>query len=74
MVLSELKNGQAATIGRLPVGRQVQRRLFEIGLAPGVRVEMLSRHPFHGPVVVKVNNSRVVIGRRVAAQVEVEVC
>jgi ferrous iron transport protein A len=74
MLLSELKGGQAATISRLSGGRQVQRRLFEIGLAPGVKVEMVSRHPFHGPVVVKINHSRVVIGRRVAAQVEVEVC
>ncbi|MEM4699534.1 MAG: FeoA family protein [Candidatus Nezhaarchaeales archaeon] len=49
------------------------RRLAEMGLVPGARVVVDRSAPFHGPIVVLVKGSRLVLGRGVAERVLVEV-
>lgn len=50
-------------------GRGFVRRLADMGLAPGQVVEVLSRGP---PVIVKIRDTKIVIGRGIARRVVVE--
>ncbi|MGI6422294.1 MAG: FeoA family protein [Syntrophomonadaceae bacterium] len=72
MYLKDLKTGQSATVLKINKGHAAERRLFEIGLVPGTRVEVLSRHPFKGPLLLQVGNSRLALGQGIAQMVEVE--
>ena len=46
--------------------------LGTLGLRPGVRVEVLEKHPFDGPVVVRVDGNDRTVGDRVARQIYVK--
>ncbi|MEZ5171673.1 MAG: metal-dependent transcriptional regulator [Acidimicrobiia bacterium] len=51
---------------------EVAAFLDELGLRPGVRVEVLEKHPFDGPLVVRVDGNDRTLGRTVAHQVYVQ--
>jgi DtxR family Mn-dependent transcriptional regulator len=46
--------------------------LETLGLTPGVRVEVHEKHPFDGPLVLRVNGHERTIGERVANQIYVK--
>lgn len=72
MYLKDMKTGQSGTVIRINKGHAAERRLFEMGLVPGAKVEVLSRHPFKGPLLLQVGNSRLALGQGIAQMVEVE--
>jgi len=45
--------------------------LDTLGLRPGVRVEVLEKHPFDGPMVLQVDGDRRTLGEKVARQIYV---
>jgi len=49
-----------------------ERRLFEMGIMPGAELQLIARHPFKGPLVIKVGNADVALGRSIANKVKVE--
>ncbi len=51
---------------------EVVEFLETLGLAPGVRVEVREKHPFDGPLVLRVNGHDRTIGERVANQIYVK--
>jgi len=72
MILSEMKPGQKASVIKIVNGSVSERRLFEIGIVPGASLHLLSRHPFHGPLIIQVGGSKIALGRRMAKSVEIE--
>lgn len=72
MTLKDMQVGQRGQVSGILKGPMAERRLFEIGIVPGVKVKLLSRHPFHGPLVLQAGNARIALGRRIAASVEIE--
>ena len=72
MTLKELKPGQKATVIKINHGGNLLRRLFQIGLMPGVELTVVSQHPFKGPVVFVLGNATFALGRGVAGAVEVQ--
>lgn len=46
--------------------------LESLGVRPGVRVELVGRHPFDGPVVVAVDGRELTIGERIARQIYIQ--
>jgi ferrous iron transport protein A len=72
MLLKDMQPGQSGKIIRIDKGHGAERRLFEIGLIPGVNVELLSRHPFKGPLLLQVGDARVAVGQGVAGYIQVE--
>jgi DtxR family Mn-dependent transcriptional regulator len=46
--------------------------LETLGLRPGVRIEVVEKHPFDGPVVVRVDGQDRTVGERVARQIYVK--
>jgi DtxR family transcriptional regulator, Mn-dependent transcriptional regulator len=72
--LYALSAGDVATVA-VPGSTQpeVIKFLDDLGLRPGVRVEVREKHPFDGPLVVRVDGHDRTIGEKVANQVFVRV-
>lgn len=68
MISMDLARGKVRII-EIRGGRGFVRRLIDMGLAPGQVVEVISNGP---PVVVKVRDSEIAIGKGVAKKVFVE--
>lgn len=69
MTLREMRVGQEAKVLEIAKGTGAERKLFEIGIIPGAKIRLVSRHPFHGPLVLEIGNSKIAVGRRVASSV-----
>lgn len=72
MKLDRLEPGKSARVIKIQRGAHAEQRLLEMGIVPGVEVVMLARHPFQGPVIIKLDNSRLALGRKLAGAIEVE--
>ena len=70
--LYELELGDIAEVA-LPSSTdgEVVRFLDELGVRPGVRIEVREKHPFDGPIVVRVDGEDRTLGDRVARQIYV---
>ena len=69
-VLVDMAPGVAARV--VGVDPAEASRLAAEGLAPGDRVQVESRLPLGGPIVVRVGRARLALARRVAAGIRVE--
>lgn len=69
---TDMKRGQKATVKSIRRGKGIERRMFEMGIMPGMEIELLEKHPFKGPLLFLVGQSRIVLGRNIAASLEVE--
>lgn len=52
--------------------REVVSFLASLGLRPDVRVEVLEKHPFDGPLVVRVDGKERTVGEKLARQIYVK--
>ncbi|MFH0911451.1 MAG: FeoA family protein [Planctomycetota bacterium] len=71
MSLSMAKPGQVVRLRAILAGHCLQGRLAALGLIPGVELKII-RTGSHGPLVVEVKGSRLMLGRGMARQIEVE--
>lgn len=72
MSLAHLGIGKKARVVDMQGGWSSHKRLLSMGVGPGANVEMISVHPLHGPVVIKVEGSQMAIGRGLAKKVMVD--
>jgi len=70
--LSAVTPGQRARLVRIEAGRHAVHRLSELGLTPGVELEVF-HHNGSGPLLLAVRDTRLAVGRSVADHVMVEV-
>jgi ferrous iron transport protein A len=73
MKLTDLQPGQKARILRLEGGYGFQRNLRTRGIREGKIVEILTRQPYGGPIVISIEERDIAIGRGMASRVIVEV-
>ena len=71
MLLLETKPGNQVIIETAQTGGGAVRRLWDLGLLPGTKVETIASHPFRGPILIKVGESTVAVGRKLAARIRV---
>ena len=71
MPLTMVSEGGRAVLRSIEGGRQLRGRLAALGLLPGSELEVV-QNSGHGPFVVAVKGSRVVIGRGMADRIVVE--
>jgi len=71
--LVEMLPGQEGTIVAIDGGQGMVNRLWVMGIFPGRKVTKLSSLPAQGPVVIKVGNQELALGRGMAQKVMVEV-
>jgi len=63
--------GRRVRVVGIEGGRRLQTRLAEMGLFPGVEIDVIN-NTFHGPFIVGVKGSRVILGRGMALKIMVE--
>ena len=71
MPLTMVHEGARAILRSIEGGRQMRGRLAALGLLPGTELEVI-QNSGKGPFIVGVRGSRIVIGRGMAARIEVE--
>mgnify|MGYP001098461121 CR=1 FL=1 len=69
--LGMLRDGDVAFVADVRGGRGMRRRMADMGLATGARIEVVSDSASSGPVIVKVLDSRIAIGRGMSRRIMV---
>jgi ferrous iron transport protein A len=67
-LLVEVGSGQTATIHCLRGGAGLRSRLAALGFTPGAGVKML-QNLGHGPIIVRVRDTRIALGRGEARKI-----
>ena len=68
MPLAAVQPGRIVRLLAVRAGRGLQARLAAMGLVPGVEIEVV-RNSMHGPFIIAVRGSRMMLGRGVAQRV-----
>ncbi len=68
--LSMISPGQSVKLVEIVAGRRLRHRLTELGLTPGVELQVMQDQG--GPLLVSVYNSRLALGRGMAHKIMVE--
>lgn len=71
MTLAQVPAGQSATIAYVGGERSFRRRLMELGLVPGTRVELIAIAPLGDPLELRVRGCSLSIRRSDADSVAV---
>lgn len=67
--LAKMVSGQSGKIHSIDGGRGVLTRLEAMGLRGGVSIIKLSGQIMHGPVIVKVGNTKIALGFGLASKI-----
>ncbi len=70
-LLSDFKNGTKVKILEVNCGREFSRRLSELGLLPREEIVIIKNDQF-GPVIVKILESKIALGRGEARKIYAE--
>ena len=68
MPLAIVQAGRRVRLIAVDAGHGLQGRLAATGLVPGVEIEVL-RNSMHGPFLVEVKGSRIMLGRGMAHKI-----
>jgi len=69
--LQMLGEGESAVIADVLGGRGIRRHLSDMGLTPGVTVQVAGQGAGAGPVVVRVMGARIAVGHGMARRIMV---
>jgi len=67
IVLTQAVIGQPLLLVKIDGGKDVTRRLIELGLTPGVKLRLIQDSG--GPVILAVRDSRIALGRGMANKI-----
>lgn len=70
MKLGCLKSGSKAKIQKIEDVKEVKIKLMSIGLNIGTEILMI-RNEFKGPIIVAVDQNRIVLGRDLSNKIEI---
>lgn len=71
--LNYLKLGEKAIIKELNNTGSIRRRLLDMGLTPGTKIECILISPFKDPVAYKVRNAIIALRTEDSNKIEIEV-
>jgi len=69
--LGMLQDGDVAIVVDVRGGHGMRRRMADMGMATGARIEVVSDTASSGPVIVKVLDTRIAIGRGMSRRIMV---
>lgn len=72
MQLLYAHDGQWVRVTGFLGGARLEKKLGQLGLLPGDRVQILRHAPFGGPVLIEVEGRSIALGRGIASKIEVE--
>ena len=67
--LTKLEPGDTAIIKQFKGNSQVQSRLVEMGVLSGMKIRLIKKTPFHGPLEVKIRSYHLSLRWQDAAQI-----
>lgn len=70
MPLSSIQTGQNVIIESIQFDTRMRRKLQDMGLTPGVKLNVVSKS-FLGPLVVEVRGTRVALGKGIVSNIQV---
>jgi len=70
--LTELQPGEKAVAVRLTAEGSLARRMLDMGVVPGVMIEVIRRAPLGGPVHIRVRGYDLAMRRQECAAIMVE--
>ncbi len=70
--LEKLLQNQSAEIISIVGGRMAAKRLADLGLIQGTRIKILNRAILGGPIEIEAKESKLVLGRGLAAKILVK--
>lgn len=70
MPLSSIQTGQNVIIESIQFDTRMRRKLQDMGLTPGVMLNVVSKS-FLGPLVVEVRGTRVALGKGIVSNIQV---
>jgi ferrous iron transport protein A len=71
-ILTDLEDGQTGIIVSIAGGKKAIKRLADLGLNPGTKIQVVRKAWFSGPVQIGICGSKLVIGRGLASKIVVE--
>lgn len=71
MSLLSVNKGQSGILKDIDWGMKLKRKLHDMGLTPGVVINMIQR-PAFGPCVVEVRGTRLALGRGIVSKIFVD--
>ena len=71
LLLRHLATGDSATIVRLDVDPELQKRLLALGMRIGKAVKVIRRAAFGGPIHVRIGTTEIILRRTEAALIGV---
>ena len=74
ITLADLRRGQRARVIGYGAGVEdsAARRLFDLGLSPGIEVEMVRRAPLRDPVIYRVGDYEIALRREQSLAIHVD--
>ncbi|MEN3183455.1 MAG: FeoA family protein [Atribacterota bacterium] len=71
--LAEMETGSKGEIVRIDGGEGMVKRLWVLGVVPGKKIEKVSSIIGRGPVVIRLGQQEIALGRGVAQRILVKV-
>ncbi|MBA3065827.1 FeoA domain-containing protein [bacterium] len=71
--LIEMEDAQKGVISSLEGGDFFRNKLSAMGISEGARIQKITGHFMGGPVLIKVRNAEIAVGRGMAEKIIVEV-
>ncbi len=72
VALTQLQPGQKALIRKIDGGRGLINKISCLNLREEKIVTKVTHQPFNGPVVIKIDNCQVAIGRGIAEKIQID--
>ena len=69
--LEDLKSGERACVKSIQGGGAIRRRMMDMGIVPGVELEVVRRAPFGGPLQVRLKGYYLAMRRGECAKIVV---
>lgn len=70
--IHDLKNGEPAKIKEIIGGKQFVSKAESLGIREGVQITKVSSQMMHGPITVKVGQTQIALGHRMAKKIIIE--
>mgnify|MGYP002737861122 CR=1 FL=1 len=71
LLLRQLATGESATIVRLDVDQELQKRLVALGMRVGKAIKVIRRAAFGGPMHVRIGTTEIILRTAEAALISV---
>ncbi|MBN2796668.1 MAG: ferrous iron transport protein A [Clostridia bacterium] len=71
MSLLAVNSGQSVILKDIDWGKKLKKKLQDMGMTPGVRINMIQK-PAFGPCVVEVRGTRLALGRGIVSKIFVD--